>query len=81
MRLSRRKVRLLTGCLGEALAHRLEVRRVALGWSIRILAEKSGYSENTILRVLKGRNVNWRTVRDVAASLGYDLTLSDSSAA
>jgi transcriptional regulator with XRE-family HTH domain len=58
------------------LAGQLEARRQQYGWSVAYLATRAGYHENTVLRVLHGRNVRLQTLQDVAAALGLCLSLT-----
>ena len=51
----------------------LKARRKELGWTLYAVARRSGYSENTVRRVLQGEAVNLATFAAVARALGYDL--------
>ncbi len=57
------------------LVHELEARRRACCWTLAELADRAGYSINTVRRVLQGKNVHLVVFSDVAAALGYRLSL------
>lgn len=70
--MSNRNARLTSA---DQIASQLEIRRREIGWTVVVLAKQSGYSENTVLRVLHGDNVRWHTVQDIAKALDFNLVL------
>jgi predicted transcriptional regulator len=63
----------------DTFASQLEKRRREIGLSVTELGKLAGYHDNTILRVLHGKNVHWHTLRDVANALGFTLNLKDAA--
>lgn len=59
----------------------LEARRIELGWTMEVLADRTGFCKNTILKCLHGGSVRLETFVVVADTLGFQIVVIRKDAA